>query len=55
MKRCIIDKNASIGRYVQMVNRQNHNEYDDPEGRFYVRDGIIIVVKDAVIPEGFVF
>lgn len=55
LKRCIIDKNASIGRYVQMVNRENHQEYDDPKGRFYVRDGITIVVKDAVIPEGFVF
>ena len=55
LKRCIIDKNASIGRYAQIVNRQGHTTYDDPEGRFYVRDGIIIVVKDAVIPEGFVF
>ncbi len=55
LKRCIIDKNASIGRYVQLVNRQNHNEYDDPEGRFYVRDGIVIVAKDVVIPDGFVF
>lgn len=55
LKRCIIDKNASIGRYVQLVNRQDLCEYDDPEGRFYVRDGIIIVVKDAAIPEGFVF
>ncbi len=55
LKRCIIDKNASIGRYVQLVNRKGHQEYDDPEGRFHVRDGIIIVVKDAVIPEGFVF
>ena len=55
LKRCIIDKNASIGRYAQLVNHQNHYEYDDPDGRFYVRDGIIIVVKDAVIPDGFVF
>ncbi len=55
LKKCIIDKNASIGRYVQLVNRQNLNNYDDPEGRFHVRDGIIIVVKDAVIPEGYVF
>lgn len=55
LKRCIIDKNASIGRYVQLVNRQGKMEYDDPEGRFYVRDGVIIVAKDVVIPEGFVF
>jgi len=55
LKRCIIDKNASVGRYAQLVNRQNLEEYDDPVGRFHVRDGIIIVVKDAVVPEGFVF
>ena len=55
LRKCIIDKNASIGRYVQLVNRQEHFAYDDPEGRFYVRDGIIIVVKNAVVPEGFVF
>ncbi|MCC8190565.1 MAG: hypothetical protein LIP77_08030, partial [Planctomycetes bacterium] len=55
VKRCIVDKNASVGRYAQLVNRQGLTEYDDPEGRFYVREGIIIVVKDAVIPEGFVF
>ncbi|MDR0363032.1 MAG: glucose-1-phosphate adenylyltransferase [Planctomycetota bacterium] len=55
LKRCIIDKNASIGRYSQLVNRQDVQEYDDPEGRFHVREGIIIVVKEATIPEGFVF
>ena len=55
LKRCIVDKNASIGRYTQLVNRQNLHTYDDPNGMFHVRDGIIIVVKDAVIPEGFFF
>ncbi|MDR3211607.1 MAG: glucose-1-phosphate adenylyltransferase [Planctomycetota bacterium] len=55
LKQCIIDKNASIGRYVQLVNRANQDNYDDPEGRFYVRDGIIIVVKNAVIQDGFTF
>lgn len=55
VKRAIVDKNASIGRGVQLVNRNNVSEYDDPQGRFYVRDGIIIVAKNAVIPEGFVF
>ncbi|MDR1613461.1 MAG: glucose-1-phosphate adenylyltransferase [Planctomycetota bacterium] len=55
LKRCIIDKNASVGRYAQLVNRDNLQEYDDPDGRFHVRDGIIIVVKEAAIPDGFVF
>lgn len=55
IKRAIVDKNAAIGRGVQLVNRQNVDTYDDPEGRFYVRDGIIIVCKNAHIPDGFVF
>lgn len=55
IKRAIVDKNAAIGRGVQLVNRQNIETYDDPEGRFYVRDGIIIVCKNAIIPDGFVF
>ncbi|MDR1535140.1 MAG: glucose-1-phosphate adenylyltransferase [Planctomycetota bacterium] len=55
LKRCIVDKNASIGRYVQLVNREGLQSYDDPEGRFHVRDGIIIVVKDTAVPDGYVF
>lgn len=51
----IIDKNASIGKYVQLVNRNNVVHYDDPEERFFVRDGITIVPKKEVIPDGFVF
>ncbi len=55
IRKAIIDKNTRIGRGVQLVNREKHQKYDDPEERFYVRDGIIIVPKKAVIPEGLVF
>lgn len=55
VKRAIIDKNTSIGRGVQLVNRNNVDNYDDPEGRFFVRDGVLLTVKNAVIPDGFVF
>lgn len=55
LRQCIIDKNASIGRGAQLTNRNNVDHYDDPEGRFHVREGIIVVVKNGVIPEGFVF
>lgn len=55
LKRAIVDKDASIGRGVQLTNRDNVEHYDDPQERFFVRDGIIIVAKDAVIPEGLVF
>jgi glucose-1-phosphate adenylyltransferase len=55
IKGAIIDKNACIGRGVQIVNRDNVREYDDPEGRFHVRDGVVVVPKGAVLPDGFGF
>ncbi|HEY3320842.1 MAG TPA: glucose-1-phosphate adenylyltransferase [Planctomycetota bacterium] len=55
VRRAIIDKNASIGSGAQLVNRNDVTHYDDPAQQFYVRDGIIIVVKNGVIPAGFVF
>jgi glucose-1-phosphate adenylyltransferase len=55
IRHSIVDKNASIGRGVQLVNREGVMHYDDPNEQFYVRDGIIVVVKGGVIPDGFVF
>ncbi len=55
LRKVIVDKNACIGEGVQLVNRGEADHYDDPEGRFYVRDGIIVVAKKAVLPDGFVF
>jgi len=55
IKKAIIDKNACIGRGAQLVNRAGLREFDDPEGRFHVRDGVICVPKGGVVPDGFVF
>jgi glucose-1-phosphate adenylyltransferase len=48
----IIDKNARIGSGVQLINRSGETTFDGPEGSFYIREGIIIVPKGAVIPDG---
>jgi len=55
IKGAIIDKGAAVGRGAQLVNRENRDHYDDPEGRLYVRDGVIVVPKGAVVPDGFMF
>ncbi len=55
IRRAIIDKNASVGRGAQLVNGHCLKHHDDPDGQFYVRDGILVVVKNGVIPDGFVF
>ena len=48
----IIDKNASIGRNCRITNEAGVQE-GGGEG-FYIRDGIIVIVKNAEIPDGTV-
>ena len=53
IRRAIIDKNVRIGKRVVLENRKRLASYDDPGQRFYIRDGIIVVVKGAVLEDGF--
>lgn len=46
----IIDKNARIGDRCVITPENKEDGYDDPQGRFYIRDGIVVVPKNAVIP-----
>ena len=48
----IIDKNARIGRNVRIVNEARVQERD--AANYYIREGIVIVPKGAVIPDGTV-
>jgi glucose-1-phosphate adenylyltransferase len=52
VERAIIDKNARIGRNVRIVNEAGRKEHDG-DG-YYIREGIVIVPKGAVIPDGTV-
>jgi len=52
IRKAIIDKNAHIGDNVKIVNRNKHIDFD---GKGYcVRDGIVVVEKNALIPSGTV-
>jgi len=48
----IIDKNARIGNDVKIFNSQGLEHFDG--GNYYVRDRIVVIPKDAVIPGGTV-
>ncbi|MEH1884840.1 glucose-1-phosphate adenylyltransferase [Nostoc sp.] len=48
----IIDKNASIGHDVKIINKDNVQEADRESQGFYIRSGIVVVMKNAVIPDG---
>ena len=54
VKRAILDKNARVGRNVTIVNKDNVEEADRPELGFYIRNGIVVVVKNASIADGMV-
>ncbi|XXG79428.1 hypothetical protein AAC387_Pa09g0499 [Persea americana] len=51
---CIIDKNARIGKNVVISNSENIQEADRSSEGFYIRSGIIIILKNSTIKDGFV-
>jgi glucose-1-phosphate adenylyltransferase len=52
IRRAIIDKNTHIGCDVQIVNKDNVQEAERENQGFYIRNGIVVVLKNAVIPDG---
>ncbi|KAG2390477.1 Glucose-1-phosphate adenylyltransferase large subunit [Vigna angularis] len=52
IRKCIIDKNAKIGRNVIIANADGVEEADRPEEGFYIRSGIVVVVRNATIKDG---
>jgi len=50
----IIDKNARIGKNVSLVNKDRVEEANREEDGFYIRNGIIVVLKNACIADGTV-
>ena len=54
VKHAIIDKNARIGANARLLNEAGTTEADGPNGSYFIRDSIIIVPKNAVIPDGTV-
>ena len=52
VRRAIIDKNARIGCDVQIINKDRIEEADREEKGFYIRNGIVVVLKNATIADG---
>ncbi|BAZ66503.1 MAG: glucose-1-phosphate adenylyltransferase [Pelatocladus maniniholoensis HA4357-MV3] len=52
IRRAIIDKNTHIGCDVQIINKDNVQEAERETQGFYIRSGIVVVLKNAVIPDG---
>lgn len=52
IRKAIVDKNVRIGKNVKLLNRDGVENLDGENKSFYIREGIIIVPKNAVIPDG---
>jgi glucose-1-phosphate adenylyltransferase len=52
IENAIVDKNARIGRDVRIVNEKGERERD--AANYHIRDGIVVIPKNAIIPDGTV-
>ena len=48
----IIDKNARIGMDCKIINKDNVQDANHEDEGYIIKDGIIVVCKDAIIPNG---
>ncbi|XP_024987568.1 glucose-1-phosphate adenylyltransferase small subunit, chloroplastic/amyloplastic-like [Cynara cardunculus var. scolymus] len=54
IRRAIIDKNARIGDDVKILNKDNVEETARETDGYFIKSGIVTVIKDALIPSGTV-
>lgn len=51
IRKAIVDKNARIGRNVKIINKEDIQEAEREDLGFYIRSGIIVILKNAVISD----
>ena len=54
VRRALIDKNARIGCNVRIINKDHVEEAERESQGFYIRSGIVVILKNAVIPDSTV-
>jgi glucose-1-phosphate adenylyltransferase len=54
IRKAIVDKNTRIGRNVRIVNKDGVVESSREDLGFVIRSGIVVIIKNATIPDGTV-
>ncbi len=54
IRNAIIDKNARIGKNVKIINKDNIRNIERESEGYSICNGIVIVIKDSIIPDGTV-
>lgn len=52
IRRAITDKNVILGDGCKIVNKDNRDDYDDPEERYVIRSGIVVLPQETVLEPG---
>jgi glucose-1-phosphate adenylyltransferase len=52
IRNAIVDKNARVGAGCRLVNERGLEEATAPDGSWYIKDGIIIIPKGSIVPDG---
>jgi glucose-1-phosphate adenylyltransferase len=52
ISRAIVDKNTRIGKNVQIINKDRVEESNREDEGFYIRSGIVVILKGATIADG---
>ena len=51
LKNVIVDKNGRIGKNCTITNKDNVQEASREEDGYYIRDGIVVILRNGVIPD----
>jgi len=54
IRNAIVDKNTRIGKNVQIINKKKMEKKDREKKGYCIRNGIVIIIKNAVIPDNTV-
>ena len=54
LRNAIIDKNARIGRNVKITNSKNRQMADCEKDGYCIRNGIMVIIKGAIVPDNTV-
>ncbi|KAL8487219.1 hypothetical protein ACS0TY_023766 [Phlomoides rotata] len=52
IRKAIVDKNARVGKNVMIMNKDNVHEGNMEANGYVISEGIIVIIRSAVIPDG---
>ncbi len=54
IRKAITDKNVVLGDGCKIINQDNKDDFDDPEGRYVIRSGIVVLPQGTTLEPGTV-